>query len=103
MAKLWESLRGALRDDHDDDEKSLPYTRFRSRFQRRRSFQQSQLDQERKSEMILVNGLPYPKEVTIQPHTDDGGEPYYIGDAYEPAKCAEEWAISLYVQRHQFR
>ena len=32
-------------------------------------------------------------EVNIQPHTDDGGDAYYIGDAYEPAKCAHEWAI----------
>ena len=31
--------------------------------------------------------------VNIQPHTDDGGDAYYIGDAYEPAKCATEWAI----------
>lgn len=31
----------------------------------------------------------------IQPHTDEGGEAYYIGDAYEAvkAKWADEWRI----------
>ncbi|KAK5115687.1 hypothetical protein LTR62_000776 [Meristemomyces frigidus] len=29
----------------------------------------------------------------IQPHTDEGGDAYYIGDFYEPAKCADEWRI----------
>lgn len=33
----------------------------------------------------------------IQPHTDAGGDAYYIGDAYEPAKFANEWAIDVYV------
>lgn len=32
----------------------------------------------------------------IQPHTDEGGEAYYIGDAYEDIalKWASEWAVS---------
>lgn len=30
----------------------------------------------------------------IQPHTDEGGDAYYIGDAYDSAKCAHEWAIN---------
>ena len=30
----------------------------------------------------------------IQPHTDAGGDAYYIGDAYEPAKVANEWALT---------
>lgn len=31
----------------------------------------------------------------IQPHTDEGGEAYYIGDAYEDvtAKYAAEWRV----------
>ncbi|KAK5704095.1 hypothetical protein LTR97_003108 [Elasticomyces elasticus] len=29
----------------------------------------------------------------IQPHTDDGGDAYYIGDAYEQARVAHEWAL----------
>ncbi|KXS94952.1 hypothetical protein AC578_6127 [Pseudocercospora eumusae] len=29
----------------------------------------------------------------IQPHTDEGGDAYYIGDVYEPAKCAHEWKV----------
>ncbi|KAK3632799.1 hypothetical protein LTR56_016122 [Elasticomyces elasticus] len=32
--------------------------------------------------------------VRIQPHTDEGGDAYYIGDAYEEAKCAHEWALN---------
>ncbi|KAH9843269.1 hypothetical protein Tdes44962_MAKER07590 [Teratosphaeria destructans] len=31
--------------------------------------------------------------VYIQPHTDAGGDAYYIGDIYGPSKCAKEWAI----------
>lgn len=37
----------------------------------------------------------------IQPHTDEGGDAYYIGDAYEPAKCANEWAIDTYVRGYE--
>jgi len=33
------------------------------------------------------------KECRIQPHTDEGGDAYYIGDFYEKAKCAEEWKL----------
>ncbi|TKA68572.1 hypothetical protein B0A55_08899 [Friedmanniomyces simplex] len=33
-------------------------------------------------------------DCNIQPHTDEGGDAYYIGDAYEPARTAEEWALS---------
>jgi hypothetical protein len=33
-------------------------------------------------------------EDAVQPHTDEGGDPHYIGDAYEEAKCAHEWRIS---------
>ncbi|KXT12507.1 hypothetical protein AC579_10345 [Pseudocercospora musae] len=29
----------------------------------------------------------------IQPHTDEGGDAYYIGDAYEAAQCAHEWKV----------
>jgi len=32
-------------------------------------------------------------DCNIQPHTDAGGDAYYIGDAYEPAKLAQEWAL----------
>ncbi|KAF7195353.1 hypothetical protein HII31_03245 [Pseudocercospora fuligena] len=34
-------------------------------------------------------------EDAIQPHTDEGGDAYYIGDAYEAInwKCAQEWAV----------
>jgi hypothetical protein len=37
------------------------------------------------------------KDVYIQPHTDEGGDAYYIGDAYEDAKCADEWEIDTCV------
>ncbi|KAK3617483.1 hypothetical protein LTR56_025246 [Elasticomyces elasticus] len=30
----------------------------------------------------------------IQPHTDEGGDAYYIGDAYEDALCAKDWALT---------
>ena len=34
------------------------------------------------------------KECRIQPHTDEGGDAYYIGDFYEKtAKCAAEWEL----------
>ncbi|KAK5716895.1 hypothetical protein LTR17_016267 [Elasticomyces elasticus] len=33
------------------------------------------------------------EDCNIQPHTDDGGDAYYIGDAYEESKCAMNWAI----------
>jgi hypothetical protein len=33
-------------------------------------------------------------DCNIQPHTDDGGDAYYIGDAYEPARCAKEWELT---------
>lgn len=32
-------------------------------------------------------------EDAVQPHTDEGGDAHYIGDAYEEAKCAHEWEI----------
>lgn len=34
-------------------------------------------------------------EDAIQPHTDEGGDAYYIGDAYEPINpvCARKWKI----------
>lgn len=34
----------------------------------------------------------------IHPHTEEGGDPYYIGDAYEPinADCASEWRLPKY-------
>jgi len=34
-------------------------------------------------------------DVNIQPHTDEGGDAYYIGDAYEASKCAHEWEIDM--------
>ncbi|KAI5356973.1 Putative Mg2+ transporter protein, CorA-like/Zinc transport protein ZntB [Septoria linicola] len=35
-------------------------------------------------------------EDAIQPHTDEGGDAYYIGDAYEEInpRCANEWRVS---------
>ncbi|KAK1021137.1 hypothetical protein LTR33_018554, partial [Friedmanniomyces endolithicus] len=33
-------------------------------------------------------------DVNIQPHTDEGGDGTYIGDAYEPARTANEWALT---------
>ncbi|KAK0363846.1 hypothetical protein LTR91_023863 [Friedmanniomyces endolithicus] len=33
-------------------------------------------------------------DVNIQPHTDEGGDGTYIGDAYEPARTASEWALT---------
>ncbi|EMC95607.1 hypothetical protein BAUCODRAFT_44556, partial [Baudoinia panamericana UAMH 10762] len=33
------------------------------------------------------------------PHSDAGGDAYYIGDAYEPAKCAHEWEIKDNLRR----
>ena len=28
-----------------------------------------------------------------QPHTDEAGDNYYIGDAYEVSRCAQAWSI----------
>ncbi|KAK4954950.1 hypothetical protein LTR10_007142 [Elasticomyces elasticus] len=33
------------------------------------------------------------EDCNIQPHTDEGGDAYYIGDAYEESKCAKAWTI----------
>lgn len=35
----------------------------------------------------------------VQPHTDEGGEAYYIGDAYEgvESEWAAEWKVKKYV------
>lgn len=34
----------------------------------------------------------------IQPHTDEGGDAYYIGDAYEgiDAECLLQWEVEKY-------
>lgn len=48
----------------------------------------------------LETDRPQKDEVYIQPHTDDGGDPYYIGDAYEQSQCAGEWAIDTCVLTH---
>lgn len=36
----------------------------------------------------------------IQPHTDEGGDAYYIGDAYESINpvCYQEWSVSKSVR-----
>ncbi|KXL49486.1 MAG: hypothetical protein FE78DRAFT_534213 [Acidomyces sp. 'richmondensis'] len=50
-----------------------------------------------KDEQLATNEFNRSKfledQCCIQPHTDEGGDAYYIGDAYEPAKCAGEWKI----------
>ncbi|KAK3674528.1 hypothetical protein LTR78_005614 [Recurvomyces mirabilis] len=33
------------------------------------------------------------RECRIQPHTDEGGDAYYIGDFYDKGKCAAEWRL----------
>jgi hypothetical protein len=37
----------------------------------------------------------------IQPHTDEGGDAHYIGDAYEDVnpQCEREWAVEWYAHR----
>lgn len=37
------------------------------------------------------------KEYAIIPHTDAGGDAYFIGDFYEGIKCANEWEMEEYV------
>lgn len=56
--------------------------------------EQIQMLPEDKRDSVRTKVKTLPSLCHIQPHTDEGGDALYIGDAYVDvnAKCAEEWS-----------